>query len=131
MADYGSARKKKGCVNLSLRDSGTKSRKFLRVLLTFALAFALLVTTGVVALAEENGTATGELEKFSSGFHNIDADAPITEKLMYGLEVAGIGMMVVVSPENVEKAIESLKATGEDVAIIGKIVAGDKKVILK
>ena len=95
MADYGSAEKKKGCVNLSLRDSGTKSRKFLRVLLTFALAFALLVTTGVVALAEENGTASGELDKFASGFHNIDADAPITEKLMYGLEVAGIGMMVV------------------------------------
>jgi sodium pump decarboxylase gamma subunit len=95
MADYGSVRKKKGCVNLSLRDSGTKSRKFLRVLLTFALAVALLVTTGVVALAEENGTASGELDKFASGFHNIDADAPITEKLMYGLEVAGIGMMVV------------------------------------
>jgi phosphoribosylaminoimidazole (AIR) synthetase len=43
----------------------------------------------------------------------------------------GIGMMVVVAPENVETAIESLKATGEDVAVIGKIVAGDRKVILK
>ena len=95
MADYGSVRKKKGCVNLSLRDSGTKSRKFLRVLLTFALAVALLVTTGVVALAEENGTASGELKEFDSGYPNIDVDAPITEKLMYGVEVAVIGMAVV------------------------------------
>ena len=29
------------------------------------------------------------------------------------------------------EAIESLKETGEDVAVIGKIVAGDRKVVLK
>lgn len=109
MAVYGSARKKKGCVNLSLRDSGTKNRKFLRILLTCVLAFALLAMTGVVAFAEEAGaetessaaqteesvTAPAEVDKFSSGFANLDPDAPIGDRLMYGLEVALIGMAVV------------------------------------
>jgi phosphoribosylaminoimidazole (AIR) synthetase len=42
----------------------------------------------------------------------------------------GIGMVVCVASENVEKAIASLTATGEEVAVIGKTVAG-KGVILK
>lgn len=94
---------------MSLRDSGTKSRKFFRVLLTCVLAFALLAMTGVVAFAEEaeagtessvaqteeSGTASGELKDFNSGFANISPDAPIGERLMYGFQVAGIGMAVV------------------------------------
>ena len=39
-------------------------------------------------------------------------------------------MVVCVAPENVEKAMESLKATGEEVVVIGKTVAG-KGVCLK
>ena len=46
------------------------------------------------------------------------------------LKYMGIGMIVCVSPENVDAAIESLKATGEDVCVLGKTVAG-KGVILK
>jgi phosphoribosylaminoimidazole (AIR) synthetase len=42
----------------------------------------------------------------------------------------GIGMMVVVAPEDVETALASLQATGEEVAVIGKTVSG-KGVILK
>ena len=57
--------------------------------------------------------------------------AGITDEQIYNTFNMGIGMMVVVSPEDVDAAMASLQATGEDVAVIGKIVAGDKKVILK
>ena len=42
----------------------------------------------------------------------------------------GIGMVVCVAPENVDAAMEALKATGEDVVVVGKTVEG-KGVILK
>ena len=64
-------------------------------------------------------------------FKVMQKRAGITDEQIYNTFNMGIGMMVCVSPENVDVAIESLKATGEDVAIIGKIVAGDRKVILK
>jgi phosphoribosylformylglycinamidine cyclo-ligase len=64
-------------------------------------------------------------------FKVMQKRAEITDEQIYNTFNMGIGMMVVVAPENVETAIESLKATGEDVAVIGKIVAGDRKVILK
>lgn len=124
MANYGLAHKKKGCVNLSLRDSGTKSRKLLRVLAALALALSLLTVTGLVAFAEgdtdistpaedvsaeisapeseeevsaptteENGSST-EVKDFKN-YPNLDPNAPLGEKFMYGLQVAGIGMAVV------------------------------------
>ena len=57
--------------------------------------------------------------------------AGITDEQIYNTFNMGIGMMVCVSPENVETAMESLKSTGEDVVVIGKIVEVSKKVILK
>ena len=42
----------------------------------------------------------------------------------------GIGMVVCVAPENAEAAMESLKATGEEVVLLGKTVSGNG-VILK
>lgn len=91
---------KKGCVNLSLKDSGTKSRMFLRVLIVFALVAALFVMTGAVALAGSTEDADVSAEqvddsKFSSGFSKLAEDATLNERLMYGFQVAGIGMVVV------------------------------------
>ncbi len=101
---------------MSPRDSGTKSWKFLRVLVVLALAFTLLTTTGVMALAAgepeasvtqsevsaetsvppvEDEVASTETGAFKSGYSNLDPDAPLGEKFMYGLQVAGIGMAVV------------------------------------
>ena len=57
--------------------------------------------------------------------------AEITDEQIYNTFNMGIGMIVCVSPENVDAAMESLKATGEDVCVVGKVVAGDRKVILK
>ena len=64
-------------------------------------------------------------------FKVMQKRAEITDEQIYNTFNMGIGMMVCVAPQDVDAAIESLKATGEDVAIIGKIVAGDRKVILK
>ena len=42
----------------------------------------------------------------------------------------GIGMTVVVAKEDGEKALEILRAAGEDASIIGEIVSGEKGVTL-
>ena len=65
-----------------------------------------------------------------SAFKVMQKRAGITDEQIYNTFNMGIGMVVCVAPENVEKAMESLHATGEDVVVIGKTVAG-KGVILK
>ena len=42
----------------------------------------------------------------------------------------GIGMTVVVSQDEADKALEALKAAGEQPVRLGEIVAGDEGVIL-
>jgi phosphoribosylformylglycinamidine cyclo-ligase len=42
----------------------------------------------------------------------------------------GVGMSIVVAKEDADKALEILKANGEDAYIIGEIVSSDEKVIL-
>ncbi len=48
---------------------------------------------------------------------------------MYRVFNMGIGMVAVVDPDQVEKAMDKLKRLGESASIIGKIVKGDKKVV--
>ena len=64
-------------------------------------------------------------------FKVMQKRAGITDEQIYNTFNMGIGMVVVVAQENVDKAIESLTATGEEVCVLGKAVAGDKKVIFK
>ena len=42
----------------------------------------------------------------------------------------GVGMSIVVKKEDAEKAVEILKANGEDAYIIGEIIESNEKVIL-
>jgi phosphoribosylformylglycinamidine cyclo-ligase len=42
----------------------------------------------------------------------------------------GVGMSVVVSAADVDKALEILKANGEDAYVIGEIIENEDKVIL-
>ena len=56
--------------------------------------------------------------------------AGITDEQIYNTYNKGIGMMVVVAPENVDAAMAALQSTGEEVAIIGKTIQGNG-VILK
>ena len=43
----------------------------------------------------------------------------------------GVGMSVVVGKNDVEKALEILKANGEDAYVLGNIVKSDVKITIK
>ena len=54
----------------------------------------------------------------------------IPERDMFNTYNMGVGMSIVVSAEDAEKALEVLKANGEDAYVMGEIVKGDEGVIL-
>lgn len=49
---------------------------------------------------------------------------------MFGTFNMGVGYIAVVSPEDVEQTLSILEANGETATVIGKIVSGDKGVVL-
>ena len=55
----------------------------------------------------------------------------IPERDMFNTFNMGVGMSVVVAPEDADKALEILKANGEDAYIIGSIIESDEKIILE
>jgi len=54
----------------------------------------------------------------------------IDERDMFNTFNMGVGMSVVVAKEDAERALEILKANGEDAYVIGEIVESDEKVLL-
>ncbi len=64
-------------------------------------------------------------------FDVIAAWGNIPERDMYNTYNMGVGMSVVVPADQLEKALEILKANGEDAYVIGKITAGEEKVVLQ
>ncbi|MBQ7936146.1 MAG: phosphoribosylformylglycinamidine cyclo-ligase, partial [Clostridia bacterium] len=54
----------------------------------------------------------------------------IPERDMFNTFNMGVGMSVVVAPEDADRALEILKANGEDAYVIGSIVESDEKIIL-
>ncbi|MBQ3013627.1 MAG: phosphoribosylformylglycinamidine cyclo-ligase [Clostridia bacterium] len=63
-------------------------------------------------------------------FDLIAKKGNIPERDMYNTYNMGVGMSVVVSKDEVETALEILKAHGEDAYVIGEIVKGDDGVVL-
>ena len=55
----------------------------------------------------------------------------IPERDMFNTYNMGVGMSIVVPASEVELAIETLKANGQDAYVIGEIIAGDEGVILE
>ena len=53
----------------------------------------------------------------------------VPERDMYNTYNMGVGMSIVVSPSEVDKALEILKANGEDAYVIGEIIKGDEGVV--
>ena len=64
-------------------------------------------------------------------FDTIAAWGNIPERDMYNTYKMGVGMSIVVPAEQVETALGILKANGEDAYVIGKIEAGEEKVVLQ
>ncbi|MDY2629310.1 MAG: phosphoribosylformylglycinamidine cyclo-ligase [Lachnospiraceae bacterium] len=54
----------------------------------------------------------------------------IEEKIMYNTFNMGIGMVVAVSPDDVDRTMEAIKEAGEAPYVIGRITAGEKGVTL-
>ena len=55
----------------------------------------------------------------------------IDEHDMFNTFNMGVGMSIVVAPEDVDKALEVLKAAGEEPYVIGKIIESDDKIIIR
>jgi len=55
----------------------------------------------------------------------------VPERDMFNTFNMGVGMSIVVSAADVDKAIEILKANGEDAYVIGEIIKGDEGVIFE
>ena len=50
--------------------------------------------------------------------------------MMYNTYNMGIGMVLAVDPEDVDKTMEAIKAAGEEPYVIGNVEAGEKGVKL-
>ncbi|MGN0308344.1 MAG: phosphoribosylformylglycinamidine cyclo-ligase [Lachnospiraceae bacterium] len=63
-------------------------------------------------------------------FALIQERGDIAEEMMYNTYNMGIGMIVAVSPDKVEQALEAIRAAGETAYVVGQIEAGEKGVTL-
>ena len=63
-------------------------------------------------------------------FNLLQKTGNIPERDMYNTFNMGVGMSIVVAKDDADKAIEILKANGEDAYIIGKIVKSDNKITI-
>ena len=59
-------------------------------------------------------------------FRLLAKEGNIAEEMMYNTYNMGIGMMLALDPKDAEKAIEALKAVGEEAYVVGSVEAGEK-----
>ena len=64
-------------------------------------------------------------------FKLIQEKGGITERDMFNTFNMGVGMSVVVAKEDAERALDILRANGEDAYLIGEIVESEEKIILE
>ena len=63
-------------------------------------------------------------------FDLIAKTGNISERDMFNTFNMGVGMSIVVAPEDADKALEVLKANGEDAYVIGKIENSEDKITI-
>ncbi len=63
-------------------------------------------------------------------FKLLQREGSVEEEEMYRVFNMGIGMVLVIPPDLVSAALESLKASDESAFVLGEIVSGDKGVVL-
>ena len=63
-------------------------------------------------------------------FKLLTREGNVGKEEAYRVFNMGVGMCVIVAPEDVEKTLEILKANGEDAYVIGEVVKSEDKVIL-
>ena len=63
-------------------------------------------------------------------FRMLAREGEIAEQMMYNTYNMGLGMIVAVDKDDVEKTVAAIKAAGEDAYVVGHIEAGEKGVTL-
>ena len=63
-------------------------------------------------------------------FRLIAEKGGIPERDMFNTFNMGVGMSVVVAPEDADRALQVLRQNGEDAYVIGEIVAGGEKIVI-
>lgn len=63
-------------------------------------------------------------------FRMLAREGEIAEEMMYNTYNMGLGMIVAVDQEDVEKTVAAIKAAGEDAYVVGHIEAGERGVTL-
>ncbi len=83
------------------------------------------IPNGLCARIDKSKVRVLPIFNLIAGFGNIP------ERDMFNTYNMGVGMSIVVPADQAEKALDILKAQGEDAYIIGIIEAGDEKIILE
>lgn len=63
-------------------------------------------------------------------FHMLSVDGDVEEHMMYNTFNMGLGMIFAVDAADAERAMEAVRAAGEEPYVVGSIVAGEKGVDL-
>lgn len=63
-------------------------------------------------------------------FALLQAEGNLAEKMMYNTYNMGLGMILAVSPDDIEKTMEAIRQAGEEPYIVGEIEAGEKGVTI-
>ena len=83
-----------------------------------------MLKDGVHAVIEKDSYPVPPIFKLMAEKGNVE------EQMMYNTFNMGIGMIVAVDKDDVEKAMEAIKAAGDTPYVIGHIKAGEKGVTL-
>ena len=83
-----------------------------------------MLPEGVCAVVEKDSYPLPAIFKL------LQEKGQIEEKMMYNTYNMGLGMVLAVSPDDVEGVMEAAEAAGEKAYIVGKVEAGEKGVTL-
>ena len=83
-----------------------------------------MLPDGVRAVVRKDSYEVPAIFKLMAKTGNIE------EQMMYNTYNMGIGMMLAVDEADADKAVEALKAAGEDAFVVGHVEAGEKGVTL-
>lgn len=64
-------------------------------------------------------------------FQLLQKTGNLAEKMMYNTYNMGLGMVLAVDPADADKTIAAVKAAGEEAYVVGRVVSGEKEVILR
>lgn len=83
-----------------------------------------MLPDGIRAVVEKNSYEVPAIFKL------LAKEGDIAEEMMYNTFNMGLGMVLAISPEDVDKTIEAIRAAGEEAFVVGHVEAGEKGVTL-